>query len=327
MPKVSVIIPTYNREDFMAEAVQSVLDQTFQDFEIIVVDDGSTDNTKKLLEQIGDHRIIYVNQENRGSPAARNKGIIISKGGYIAFLDSDDIWLPENLEIKVKLLDERPDIALVCSDLDVFDNESGEIIGSYWHGYESYFDLDKALENPVQQIMSRGLFISQCASLVKRPVFNEVGYYDETLLSFQDWDLFVRILKRFPIHYLDIPLVQVRKHATNIQTDLEKLHHGEVLAISKAINHYGLSKNELKLAKRRLARSYYWYGWEKTRQADDISTARRSLLTSIKIDPRNFKPYLLLAFTLLGSSGISVLKSWRKAVKRWLSRKALKDNT
>ncbi len=111
MPKVSVIIPTYNRAHFLCEALDSALSQTFKDFEIIIVDDGSTDNTKQVLEKYGS-RIYYIYQENKGRAEARNTGIRRAKGEHIAFLDDDDIWLPNKLEKQVFFLDARPDIGI-----------------------------------------------------------------------------------------------------------------------------------------------------------------------------------------------------------------------
>src|SRR5882724_2062331 len=112
-PKVSVIIPTYNRAHYLGTAVNSVLSQTFSDFELIVVDDGSTDDTMRLVERFHDSRLRYIYQQHRGISAAMNAGIRAARGGYIARLDSDDIWLPDMLEVEVGVLDARPEIGLV----------------------------------------------------------------------------------------------------------------------------------------------------------------------------------------------------------------------
>ena len=147
MPVVSAIIPTYNFGRFLGEAIQSVLDQTFTDFELIVVDDGSTDDTREVVGSFNDSRIRYIYQENRGLPAARNTGIKASRGEYIAFLDSDDIWLTQNLELKVKSLDSHPDAGLVCSDGYNFDDATGAIIGTLWHDVLHGFNLRERLSS------------------------------------------------------------------------------------------------------------------------------------------------------------------------------------
>ncbi len=117
--KVSVIIPTYNREELLCETINSVLAQTFTDFEIIVIDDGSTDNTEQRVSQFGD-RIRYLKQENRGVNAARNRAMSLSKGEYIALLDDDDLWKPNKLALQVDILDRFQDLAYVYSNFSIY---------------------------------------------------------------------------------------------------------------------------------------------------------------------------------------------------------------
>ena len=115
MPRVSVIIPTYNREKYIAETINSVLDQTFSDYEIIVVDDGSADNTERLIREQFADEVIYLSKPNGGPASARNMGMRVAKGEYIAFLDSDDLWLPEKLAIQTRFMDAHPEIGLTYS--------------------------------------------------------------------------------------------------------------------------------------------------------------------------------------------------------------------
>ena len=125
MPRVSVIIPTYNRLDYVQEAIDSVLAQTYTDYELIVVDDGSTDGTGDTLKARYGDRIRYLWQENQGWPAARNHGVSIAQGEYIAQLDSDDLWLPEKLVRQVPVLDACPEAVLVFSHVMQIDAEGG----------------------------------------------------------------------------------------------------------------------------------------------------------------------------------------------------------
>ena len=130
MPRVSVVIPTYNRSDYILEAVESILTQTYRDFEIIIVDDGSTDDTRDVLAgQIEAGTIRYIYQENRSKSAARNHGIRLAKGEYIAFLDSDDLFTPTKLAKQVAFLDEHPDIGFVHSWYSKFD-DAGNHLGT-----------------------------------------------------------------------------------------------------------------------------------------------------------------------------------------------------
>ena len=121
MPEISVIIPTYNYANYVRDAVESVLNQSYKEFEIIVVDDGSTDGTKKVLEPLK-NRIRYIYQENRGLPSAYNTGIKASKGEYIAFLDSDDLWLPEKLKLQKKYFDDNPAVGMVICNGYLFND-------------------------------------------------------------------------------------------------------------------------------------------------------------------------------------------------------------
>jgi glycosyltransferase involved in cell wall biosynthesis len=120
-PLVSVIVPTYNYAEFIGEAIKSVLDQTIQDFEILVIDDGSTDNTKEVVLSFGD-KVRYFYQSQQGPAKARNKGIVESKGEYIAFLDADDVWLPSKLEKQVNLFRSNPKLGMVVTDNFLFDD-------------------------------------------------------------------------------------------------------------------------------------------------------------------------------------------------------------
>src|SRR5437867_1708261 len=122
MPKVSIVIPTYNYGRYVVEAVESVLNQSFQDREVIVVDDGSTDDTRERLERFRG-RIRYIYQRNKGLPAARNTGIRAARGAYVAFLDSDDLWLPEKLALQVPILDTRQQVGMVYTDAHLFDDQ------------------------------------------------------------------------------------------------------------------------------------------------------------------------------------------------------------
>lgn len=314
MPRVSVIIPTYNRARLVAESVQSVLDQTYRDFELIIVDDGSKDNTKEVIDSFKDPRVRYIYQENRGVSAAVNAGIKIATGEYIAFLASDDLWLPGNLEPKVKRLDSHPDIALVCSDAYVFDDSTGEIIARFWHDYDPFFNLEEAIKDPLRQMLSWGCFIPGQTSVVRRHVFDVVGYFDESL-QVEDWDMLVRIVQRFPVDFIDIPLIKGRRHPGNIQHNTDKMYQGSVASLNKIINSQTLSQENVKIVKKRLARVHLRYAWNKIRMVEDLAMAREKLLLSIRLNPWKNEPYIYFVFSLLGYRVIRYLKSWKKRLE------------
>jgi len=184
MPKISIIIPTYNRSNLLTTTIDSVLNQTYKDFELIIIDDGSTDNTKQIVENLKqkDNRIIYEYQNNSGGPASpKNTGIKIAKGEYIAFLDDDDEWFPEKLEKQIKIFEENEDIAIVsCDSVVVSDKNETKVKTSKIDNY----NLNKLLIK--NSIFTGTVFIK--ASSIKKKLF------DKNLNFLEDWDMWIRIL-------------------------------------------------------------------------------------------------------------------------------------
>jgi len=202
-PKVSVIIPTYNRANLLPRAIKSVLNQTFQDFELIIVDDGSTDNTRKVVEEFQrkDQRIKYIFQENSGGPAKPiNTGIKNSKGEYIAILESDDEWLPEKLEKQVEILDKFPNVGLVsCYAFKIFSNGKKTIYKAPFSGILKKEDWKK-----YWQLWG---ILSFSTDLMKRKSVEKVGLLDENLKIAADVDFYLRFIKQFDFYFIPIPLI------------------------------------------------------------------------------------------------------------------------
>jgi glycosyltransferase involved in cell wall biosynthesis len=193
--KVSVIIPTYNRSHVIGRAIRSVLSQTYQDFEIIVVDDGSVDNTEEVVRSFKDKRVNYVRyKENRGANAAKNVGVRTARGDFIGILDSDDEYLPERLEKTVYVFkDSSADIGVVYSNLLI--NRRGRMIKYLTHGISGSIYAEELKFN----------YIPTCTALVKKQCLLE-NPYDETLPAFLDWDLWIRLAKHYKFIYIDEPL-------------------------------------------------------------------------------------------------------------------------
>jgi glycosyltransferase involved in cell wall biosynthesis len=313
MPKVSVIIPTYNYDRFLGEAIHSVLAQTFQDFELVVVDDGSTDNTKQVVSNFADERIKYIYQQNQGVSAARNTGISACCGDYVALLDADDVWVPQKLELQVKILDSRPDIAAVCSDVYVVDAHTGVTINRFWNDGRRLgtFNPHMAPKKLLRRLLARGCFIHPSSTIFRRVVFDEVGLFDESLQTHEVWELSVRILLHFDIALIDTPLVKYRQHAANLSAKWHEMEEDGVKVLYKAINTLPLTPDDVRVIKRRLARNNCEYGSGLVVN-DRIPLGREKLLASIKLNPWNIKPYIYLAGSFLGSRIILGLKSWKK---------------
>lgn len=324
MPKVSVVIPTYNYGRFLGEAIQSVLDQTFEDFELIVVDDGSTDNTKEVVDSFADPRVKYIYQENRGHSAANNVGILASKGEYVAILDADDVWLPQKLELQVKVLDSRPDVAAVCSDIYIVDAQTGVITGRFWHNSPRLgpFNPHMAAQKALRRLLSRGCFIHPSTALIRREVYNEVGLHDESLKTHEVWDMWVRVLLRFAVETIDMPLAKYRQHSANLSANWDQMYEDGVTVLNKATRTLPLAPDDLRVLKRRLARHHFSYGSGLVVN-DRITLGRQKLLASIRLNPWSVRPYVFLAGSLLGSRLILTVKSWKK----WLERRFLRSRS
>jgi len=196
MPDVSVIIPTYNRADYVCEAVESVLSQIYQDFELIIVDDGSTDNTRERLEKYS-KRILYVYQENKGVSFARNKGIELSSCPYICFLDSDDIWTERKLEIQTGIMKSNPDIHISYTD-EIWIRKGVRVNPKKKHRKFAGDLFEKSLELCI---------ISPSSVMIKRDLFEKTGFFDEELEVCEDYDLWLRITKDYPVCFINKPLI------------------------------------------------------------------------------------------------------------------------
>lgn len=248
MSFVSVIIPTYNGSRYICETIDSVLLQTYKDYEIIVIDDGSTDQTEDTLKKYGS-KIKYLYQRNQGPSAARNFGIKNSVGKYIGFLDHDDIWLPNKLEIQVKILDENHDLAFVCADAYCIDS-FGKII-KLWkmHKRETFKNLYESN------------FVLNLTALVKKSCFNDIGGYDKKLFVCQDYDLWLRLAKKYKFKHLNYALAKYRKHENNISNNIELLAMDRIAIFKKKefFNSTNLVKNRIKIAREFLIIAEYNY--------------------------------------------------------------------
>jgi glycosyltransferase involved in cell wall biosynthesis len=313
-PKVSVVIATYNYGRFLGEAIQSVLNQTFQDFEIIVADDGSTDNTREIVEKFSDPRIRYIYQDHIGVSAAENAGLRAARGEYITGIGADDLYLPQNLETKVKLLDSHPETGMVYSDCYFFDDITGAITGNLWRsakGLHPWFDPERAARQPLKELLYRGCFIMPQASMMRRQVFATVGYFDESLPTYEDWDLIIRILQHFPAELIDIPLLKLRQHSTNLTGNKEKMYLGVAAAANKVVRSGSLSRDEFRYLRKRLVPQHLEYGRQALADGREAA-ARKALMACIRLNPRKIKPYVYLLMSLLGTKRYLALRSFKK---------------
>jgi len=206
MAIVSIIIPTYNRKKTLIEAIESVLSQTFKDFELLVIDDGSNDGTREIMDQYcqTDSRIKYFYQQNNGRSSARNKGLNESTGTYVTFLDSDDLYLPEKIEKQVSVLNKHPEFDLVYC-LFSYINNNGDVPKNY-----SYPDFDFSGNVYPDIISFKGTIVTTPSVMVRKAALQNTGFFDEQMDICEDLDLWRRVSKNSLIYQLREILVIVR---------------------------------------------------------------------------------------------------------------------
>ena len=224
-PLVSVIIPTYNRAALVRDAVRSVLEQTFSDFELIVIDDGSTDGTDAVMAGFDDRRLFYIKQENRGRSAARNRALSRARGRFIAFLDSDDLYLKDKLEKQVAYMDRNPDVDMIYTSAICVD-EAGRPLDKQIYTAEVEGDIYR------QVAFFQPVTITLPTVMLRREVLDTIGNFDERMDRFEDTDLWRRIAKRFKVGILREPTCILKTHDDNA------LISQNPLKIIEAIDYY-----------------------------------------------------------------------------------------
>ncbi|KPJ78751.1 MAG: glycosyl transferase [Deltaproteobacteria bacterium SG8_13] len=240
-PLVSVIIPTYNRAGIVGEAVDSVLAQDYPDYELIVVDDGSTDATAEVLNRYGD-KIRTLRQKNRGVSAARNAGIRSASGEFFAFLDSDDLWLPSKLGLQVAFFDRHPD-AVVCQTEEIWIRNGVRVNPRKRHRKPSGMIFEPSLQL---------CLVSPSAVMIRRSLFDQVGLFDESLPACEDYDLWLRVSCRYPVYRLSTALVVKRGGHSDQLSRQPGLDRYRIQALLKIIESGRLSKSQTEAAVRML---------------------------------------------------------------------------
>ena len=334
MKLVSVVIPTYNCAKYISQAIQSVLDQSYGDTEIIVVDDGSTDETRDVIQPYM-QGIVYIYQENKGLPGARNRGIAEASGEYIAFLDADDRWHNNKLEYQTQVLESFPSVYLVFSDFCVFDeygykeesffrkgfpffNEFGFTLNDifpntsklYSGRYSSEFQI---YHGHIAKYLFCGNFVLPSSVLMRKSAISRVGSFDESYKVAEETDFFLRVCTYYDAAYIDCPLVEyLIKRVGNLtgSSNTERLIKNAIEIqlnyISTQSSIYQLNKSLFDTA---VAKSYtrlaYYYLTMKMNEA-----ARLEAMRSKSWKPIQIKAYFYWLFSfcpayLLGAAGNS----------------------
>jgi len=304
MPRVSIVIPTYNRERLIGATLDSVMAQTFQDFEVVVVDDGSTDGTAELVRAYG-ARVRYLYQPNQGQGAARNTGLRAARGELVAFLDSDDLWEPNKLALQLAALADRPDCPWIYTDAFVFDGATGR--------RQFLFSRQcRPHEGMVADRLLRMNFIASPTPVIRREVFDRVGMFNELTPQVEDWDMWLRIAARYPIAYVPEALAGYRLHqATSTGSHTPLAIYAKALG---TIEHVAALEPEIYGSSRhRGIASISIIAGRMLVSQGDIVTARRLFARASCLDPSQPLPYLLWAICLAGEPAMRATV----ALHRW----------
>jgi glycosyltransferase involved in cell wall biosynthesis len=319
-PLVTVLMPVYNGAIYLKEAIDSILVQTYSDFELLIIDDGSTDETPAILKSYKDERVRVISQSNAGVSAALNRGLNEAKGQYIARADGDDICRLDRLEKQVQFLITHPDYVLVGSDADYMD-KNGEFVFLYQN-------IGHSNEEIQQRYMEHCPFIHSSVIYIKSLV-KELGGYDTNAYLFEDYFLWIRLIKLGKVANLEEPLMKIRFNPESVTID-DKDCSPEFLAIKKQALQTGqltneqgnlLKKSSLKIGLKKrtysyhslLAKKYLWNNYQPKK-------VRIHLFQAIRLLP--FKPqnYLLFIFSFLPKALIQfIYQLIKKQSKKSLS--------
>lgn len=317
-PVVSAVVPSFNGERYLRKCLQSIQRQTLEDLEIVVVDDGSTDSSRSVVleEAAGDARIRLIEHErNRGIAAARNTGILESRGRYVGFLDQDDVWLPSKLDVQVSTLERSGEgVEAVFSDVLMIDEEGGTL-GRCHHEYIPQSVNLMSREERLRACFLHN-FIPLIGLLVRRSSFERIGLFDETVRGgMDDFELCLRLVGNADVRYIDRPLAAHRVHGGNYSQRTDRLLSDLPDLIERAVEEFpgldALAARKRALLHFRLARYH--------RDAGRFHEAREELREAMRADPSWSTPRLMMPLFALGRTGLAVL-AVRRAIRRFLAR-------
>jgi glycosyltransferase involved in cell wall biosynthesis len=286
MPRVSVIIPTHRRPVLLQAAIQSVLNQTFQDFEILVVDDASGDNTEEVVRSFGEARIRYIaHQTNWRVAAARNTGVLNSDSPLIAFLDDDDEWLPTKLERQVALLDQFALVTgVVYTGFQKFERASGRLLST----------VVPTKKGHILHELCRNNCVGTASTVVlRRDCFDEVGLFDETIEFGEEYEMWIRIAHAFDFVFLPEPLVRYSVHSSRLSTNYGVMIRG----LERQLQKHGdfFAAYPLDLSRRYIELGAMFCYERKGRRG------RWAFRRGIQIAPVRLKNYFYLGLALFGA--------------------------
>jgi glycosyltransferase involved in cell wall biosynthesis len=245
---VSIIIPTYNYAHYLKETLQSVLVQTYTDWECIVIDDGSKDNTSEIVNEFvkKDNRFLYIHQQNKGVSAARNLGIKTAKGDFIQFLDGDDLLQTDKIKSQIEIFNQQPAVDIVYNDVRFFDDGNSKLLRASLKNNkpDNWLPKFSAKGKTIVEAFSKINFLVMNSPLIKKSVFNKVGYFDEAMKALEDWDFWMRCaLDNCFFHYNENEnaFALVRSHHGSLSTETTLMNASHFLFLKHALYHKNIS--------------------------------------------------------------------------------------
>lgn len=296
MPKVSVLLTCYNHIKFLPEAYDSIQSQTFRDFEIIAIDDGSKDGTREWLSERAEPITRIFNQKNLGTYGSLNVALAAAKGEYIAVLNDDDVWAPEKLEKQLALFESHPKVGLVHTDGWFIDGEGKERKDS-----PLGFDFPKTETGDVLLSLIYANKIIASAALVKRECFEKLGGFNEAYFGSGDWEMWFRVAEKYDVGFVAEPLTFYRVHGTNASHKLDRIWRDDemlrewIAARGESFYDRGLPSEEVRKA---LAHNQACLGTVKTLNGK-VAEGRKAYKRSMELEPGRFKSYLRYAASFL----------------------------
>ena len=272
---ISVIIPTFNRKKTLKRAIQSVLMQSYTPYELIVIDDGSDDGTKEWLKD-NFPNVKYIYQMNSGVSSARNKGIKFARGDWIALLDSDDEWLPSKLKDQANEIELNPAAKFLHTN-EIWIRNGVRVNQMKKHKKYGGYIFEKCLD------MCR---ISPSSVLIKKDIFDEIGMFDETLKVCEDYDLWLRFASKYPVHFLDQPLIKkYGGHSDQLSKVDDGIESYRIRSLKKIMNSGILNKKQKTITKDVLVKKMYIYakGLEKRNKIRELNDTKKNIQYWINI--------------------------------------------
>jgi len=317
-PKISVIIPAYNSERHVRTALESVRQQSYRDYEVIVIDDGSTDDTKPVVLGF-DPSIRYLYQSNQGAAAARNTGIGAARGELICFLDADDSWSPDKLHTQLAFMEQHPEVGLVFADEDEFDEDGVQCASLLSKSrYVSHLASEGVIDGAFPKLLQEN-FIPTSMVMVRRRCFETAGLFDVTLKASEDRDMWSRIAAYFPIACIPELLGRKCAVAFSLSRDLEATLQGRIRHWSKARRLFP-HLAPVRAINALLARTYVELGFVLLRK-NKTREAREAGLKSFSVSRDPYEWFLATSLVIFSLTGRAVADSVFRTKRRIVSKR------